>query len=224
MKRILVLIIVPLLLAGCGYDNFDEPESVLSGTVVYNNSAVGVRSNATQLELWQIGGYTGADEISAKIPVYINYDGTFRAVLFNGNYKILRMNGAPWENTADSVMITVSGDQKVDVPVTPYFVPTSVSYTKAATTVTATFTVQQVSETATLESASLFLNDRLITDHLYNKAVQTTNAAGITLGQQVSITVDIPEGLQSAAYLYVRVGVKATNSGERYYSPTEKVQ
>ena len=61
-----------LILVGCEYDNYDPPRSFLTGTVTYNGNPVGVRSGATQLELWQ-HGY----QLFEKIPVYIAQDGTF---------------------------------------------------------------------------------------------------------------------------------------------------
>ena len=53
--HIIILTIICSAFAGCEKDNFDAPKATLSGKVTYNGNAVGVRTNATQLELWQDG-------------------------------------------------------------------------------------------------------------------------------------------------------------------------
>lgn len=44
-KILLALSICIALLSACQYDNFDEPDSTLKGSVVYDGQAVGVRTN-----------------------------------------------------------------------------------------------------------------------------------------------------------------------------------
>lgn len=55
LKSICLATIAILLLASCEYDNYDMPNAILSGRVVYEGSPVGVRATATRLELWQDG-------------------------------------------------------------------------------------------------------------------------------------------------------------------------
>jgi hypothetical protein len=151
------------VLMGCKKDNFDPPGSVLKGRVVYNGQALQVRTptvNASggtttggvQLELWQYGY-----QLFTKIPVYVNQDGTFSASLFDGNYKLVRLGGAPWENNTDSIDIKLNGSLEVDVPVVPFFTVSNASFTfnKADSTVTGTFTVNNVVPGSTLELASI---------------------------------------------------------------------
>ena len=81
-----------LMFAGCKYDNYTAPQSVLSGTVGYQGAGIGVRSNAVQLELWQRGW-----QLFSKIPVYVQQDGTYKAILFDGDYKLTYLKGVgPW--------------------------------------------------------------------------------------------------------------------------------
>ena len=82
IKSICLATIAILLLASCEYDNYDMPNAILSGRVVYEGTPVGVRATATRLELWQ-GGYANR----TKIDVNIAHDGTYSAALFNGRYK-----------------------------------------------------------------------------------------------------------------------------------------
>lgn len=204
---------------GCEKDNFDPPASMLTGKVVYQNQPVGVRSNAAQLELWQYGF-----KLRNKIAIYIDQDGTYSAALFNGDYKLVRLAGAPWENQTDTINITVKGSTVVDVPVVPYFILNNVNIQKGTGIITATFIVQKVSTTKNLELVRLYLGKTMITDQNNNLVSTSVAATAITLGQTVTVTATIPAALASADYLYARVGVKASGIGELYYTAPQKIQ
>ena len=112
----LLLMVLTVGSVGCTKDNYEPPKSQMTGRVVYNGQPIGVRSNGVQLELWQ-HGYA----FFSKIPVYVAQDGSFSALLFDGNYKMTRQNGVgPWVNNTDSLDVKVSGNTIVDMPVTPY--------------------------------------------------------------------------------------------------------
>lgn len=207
-----------LLLFSCEKDNFSAPESMLSGKVTYNNAALGVRSNALELELWQ-HGYQNF----TKIPVHVSQDGTFSAKLFDGNYKLVRMNGAPWENNPDSIDVVVKGNTVVDVPVVPYFTISNVSYSRNGKQVTATVTVNKVSNQRELRSVRLFLGKTIITDNGYNIANAGKNASEITPGAAVTLTATIPDSY-GANFLFARVGVETEGIGQLLYSTSEKIQ
>lgn len=204
---------------GCEKDNFDPPASMLTGKVVYQNQPVGVRSSAAQLELWQYGF-----KLRNKIAIYIDQDGTYSAALFNGDYKLVRLAGAPWENQTDTINVTVKGSTVVDVPVVPYFILNNVNIQKGTGIITATFIVQKVSTTKNLELVRLYLGKTMITDQNNNLVSTSVAATAITLGQTVTVTATIPAALASADYLYARVGVKASGIGELYYTAPQKIQ
>src|SRR5690554_1512804 len=103
IKYIITLSVI-LFITGCEIDNYEAPKSFLEGKVVYNNQPVGVRSNGVQLELWQ-PGYA----LYSKIPVYVSQDGSFSASVFDGDYKLVRLEGAPWVNNTDTIDVQVRG-------------------------------------------------------------------------------------------------------------------
>jgi hypothetical protein len=189
----------------------------LSGRIIYNNEPVGVRSNALELELWQ-HGYANF----TKIPVFIKQDGTFSAVLFDGKYKLVRMNGAPWENNTDSIDVEVRGNTIVDVPVVPYFSLSNVSFQKNGSQVTATFTVHKVSSQRNLKKVYLFLGKTIITDNGYNIARISKDAASITLGEPTTLAVAIPSA-NSSSTIFARVGVETDGIGQLIYSESKKI-
>ena len=89
MKRIIpffIMICCLVAVSSCGYDNFDEPKSMLTGKVVYNGEPVGVRSGSSEFALFQ-DGYA----LHGSIPVYIAQDGSYSVNLFNGEYKLVRL-------------------------------------------------------------------------------------------------------------------------------------
>jgi hypothetical protein len=208
-----------MALTGCEYDNYEPPTSILSGKVMYQNEPVGVRSNGTQLELWQ-DGYA----LHAKIAVYVDQDGNYSASLFDGNYKLVQLAGAPWENRTDTIQVTVKGNTTVDVPVTPYFVVRNAAFQKNGDNVTATFTIEKVSDSANLSLARLYLGKTMITDQNNNVASMTLNATDIALGQTATLSVSIPASLASADYLFARVGIQTVGVGELYYTASQKIQ
>ncbi|MDR2914048.1 MAG: DUF3823 domain-containing protein [Tannerella sp.] len=206
-------------ITGCEYDNYDEPNAILSGKVVYNDNPVGVRTNGTQLELWQ-DGYP----LQTKIPVYIAHDGTFSAAVFNGQYKIVRLAGAPWEaQSGDTLIVDVRGNTTVDVPVRPYFIINNENYQKGSGTVTAKFTVGKVVESAQIQVINLYLGKSILTDQNRNEKIATLDLSGYTIGQEATITAEIPANLLSEDYIFARVGVRSTLSNEFYYTQIQKI-
>lgn len=239
-----IALVLAAALMACKKDNFDEPGSVLKGRVVYNGTPVQVRTpqvNATggtttggvQLELWQYGY-----QLFTKIPVYVNQDGTFSASLFNGRYKLVRLGGAPWINNTDSIDIDLNGQMEIDVPVTPYFTISNETFTfnKADSTVSATFTVNNVANTRALDIVSISVGPTQFTDVTNQIA---TASKGATAGTQVSISVSIRPSnyggnnnkqkrellaqLLHKQYGFVRIGVRAAGVGEQYYTPVHKL-
>lgn len=208
-----------LFATGCEYDNFDEPNAILSGKVVYNGEPVGVRTNGTQLELWQ-DGYP----LRTKIPVHIAHDGTFSAAIFNGQYKIVRLAGAPWEaQSGDTIVVDVKGNTFIDVPVKPYFIIRNESFGKGSGTVIAKFTIEKVVELAQLQVVNLYLGKNILTDQNQNEKIATLDLSGYTVGQETEISAEIPAGLLDDDYLFVRLGVRSTLSNEFYYTQIQKV-
>jgi len=209
-----------VILAGCEFDNYDEPQSTLTGNVTYNGANVGGRSGATQLELWQYGF-----ALRRKIPVQIAQDGTFRAVVFDGDYKLVRLAGAPWTNQTDTISVTVTGSTTIDVPVTPYFTITgdTYSYTKGTTTVTGTGLVTKVG-TANITSATLYVGITNIVDANNNSQNTTISGAALAdLSTPKAITVVLNAANAARGYVYVRLGVLSAGSAERFYSPVQKL-
>jgi len=208
-----------VFLAGCGYDNFNAPESSLSGRVVYDGKSVGVRNSGPQLELWQ-DGYA----LRTKIPVYLNQDGTFSASLFDGQYKLVRMGDSPWlQQASDTIIVNVKGNTSVDVPVTPYFTITGDSFQKSGNKISARFVVNKIVPSANVEFVRLYLGKSILTDQVQRELRVDGNVGALVFGQQSIIEGELPDNLKNLDYVYARVGVKSTASSEYLYTAIQKV-
>lgn len=222
MKREIIFTLIAafvIIFAGCTKDNFDPPTSMLTGTITYNGSPIGVRSNGTQLELWQYGY-----KLRSKIAVYIAQDGTYSARLFDGNYKLVRLKGAPWVNQTDSIDVTVSGATKVDVPVVPYFTITGETFSYAGGVLSASCTVTKVG-TVNIERLTLYVGTTSIVDASNNVGFSDKTGAELSnLTVPLTYSYTVPTTLTSISYIYARIGVKATGVGELLYTPVQKIQ
>ena len=214
----LAILIFVLFLTGCSYDNFNPPTSFLAGSVTYNNNPVGVRSNATQLELWQYG-YA----LRSKIAISIAQDGTYSARLFDGKYKLVRLAGGPWVSQTDSLDVNVSGNTIINVPITPFYTINNDSYVLNSGVISSTCTVTKIG-TAAITSLTLYVGSTNIVDANNTAQSTTLNAAALTdLSAPKTITVAINSTLAARSYVFVRLGVLSAGSSERLYSPVQKI-
>ncbi len=221
MKKLLLGGLLALVgLAGCEKDNFDAPQSNLTGQVIYNNAPVGVRSNGVQLELWQ-PGYT----VFTKIPVYVDQDGSFSATLFDGDYKLVLLRGnGPWVDNSDTIQVNLRGNMTVNVPVTPYYTVGAATYTKTNNTITATTKINQIVNSKAIERVTLYLGATQFVDINNNAArVDLSGAALADLSKNLTMTVNIPANL-GRNYVYGRIGVKTAGVGEMLYSPVQEIK
>jgi hypothetical protein len=209
-----------LLLSACEKDNVKEPGSVLSGRIVYQGQPVGLRSSGVQFELWQ-PGY----QLYSKIPLNIAQDGTFSALLFDGDYKLVRTPGAgPWADNTDTINVLLKGTADVDVLVQPYFLIKNAAFEKNGSAVKATFTIEKNTSTKTLELARLYIGPNVIVDQNNNSATAQASAAAITIGQPVTVNVNIPSGIANETFIYARIGVKTTGVAELLYTEPQRIQ
>ncbi|MFC5282663.1 DUF3823 domain-containing protein [Pedobacter alpinus] len=221
---ILIIATASTLLSSCEYDNFTPPESTLSGKVVYVGNAVNVRNNGPVLELWQDGF-----ALRSPIVLSLSQDGTFAAKLFDGKYKLTRRGNAPWlQQATDTITVNVNGNTAIDVPVTPYFNLTNDTYTKSGNTISARFVVDKIVPTANLDRVIVILSRSILMDHIPQAAgrgqvIVNVNTSTIVFGSQNSVTTDVPDELKNLDFVFARIGIKSTVSGEYNYTPVQKI-
>jgi len=213
-----LLFSLAILLAGCGKDNYDAPSSTLTGKVVYNGQSIGVKGtgSSVQLELWQ-DGYP----LYTSIPVYVTQEGTFSASLFDGDYKMISKNdNGPWLSAQDTLRFTVKGNTEVDYPVTPFFTISNETFSLNGHTLTATFTINHVSGTQSVERAILMVNKTRFVDE--TAQIERVDSLNPSMGSFSMILTLSDEDL-SLYELNARVGVKISGR-EAIYSGIQPVK
>lgn len=220
-KYFLILTFAALAITSCGLDNYDAPQSVLRGKVTYNGETLGVRGTgeAVQLQLYQ-AGY----QLKNNIPVFVSQDGTFQAVLFDGEYKLVTRNqNGPWVNSRDTTVINVKGTTDIEVKVTPYFTISNESLTLNGSVFNATFNVNQVVTTAKIDYVTLLLSKTSFVDDVSNfarKDFKGQQAGVINLSMDLSANNDF----KNATAVFGRVGVRTVGADQAIYSKVVRLK
>ena len=173
------------------------------------------------LELYQ-PGFEG----SASIPVYVNQDGTFSAMLFKGTYMLVAKDGAgPWVDSGTELYFDVRGDTEIDFPVTPYYVIRNVKFsvddegmlTAAFSVERGAFTLINGKPDALIESISLYINNTRFVDDVTNR--KKVDDTSLTIGDH-TITVSLKDAaLADYPVLYARIAVGTKGVSPKIYSP-----
>lgn len=211
---------IAVLLAGCEKDNYQAPKSILSGQVIHNGQAVGLRSNGVQLELWQ-HNY----QLFNKIPVYVAQDGSFSAEIFDGDYKLTLVRGnGPWADKLDSLDVKVKGTTRVDVPVDLFYRINDEAFSREGNTVKVSFNLQKVKSIRGLEKVKLYVGQTVLVDDIINiGSVEQSGEAITDLNQPITLQVDIPASSISKGYVFTRIGVKTEGAAEYLYGQATKI-
>jgi hypothetical protein len=209
------------LFNSCGLDNYDEPESLLTGKVVYNGESVQVRGTdqRVRLQLYQDGYHN-----YSPIDVFVTQDGSFSAMLFDGEYKMVsRNNNGPWVNSRDTAYITVKGNTVRNFEVTPYYTITNADMKLSGKKVTATFTVNQIVENRRIERILLLVNNgQFVDDDIRIDRIDYTDE-DIKTGP-LSYSFEINDNASNAKFLYGRICVWTKDADQGIYSPVFKLK
>ena len=213
ISNIFSLVLLLVLFTGCGKDNYDAPESKLVGKVTYQGQALNLRGTgeAIQLQLYQ-DGYEKHDPIS----VFVGQEGEFSALLFNGEYKLVTRDGnGPWMNR--------NGHSEVNIEVTPYFMISNEQLAVSGTTMTASFTINQIVSTATINKVMLILSKTQFADdvnNVFRKDITEVSAGAVNLSADIRGNTEIAK----AKALYARVGVLANGADQAIYSTVVRLK
>lgn len=224
-KLYIVLFGALLLSSACELDNYDEPDAILSGNIVYNGEIIPVARNQVRYELWQ-SGY-GAP---APIDVAIAQDGSYSARMFSGDYKLIfPSNEGPFKASSDTLYFGLSGDKVMDVQVTPYNLVRNAQFSHSAGTVNATCSVEQIitgADAKAVERVTLVINRTLFVDANSGEEGSIAQAdADITDLNNLSMSVAIPDNAKKPDqnYIFARIGVKMVGVEDMIYTQVEKI-
>ena len=221
----MIALLGTVLLAGCDYDNYEEPKNLLTGRIVYNGEPVGLKQTGTGQDYNVLELYQPGFEGTAPIPVYVDQDGTFSAMLFKGSYRIVAKNGSgPWVDMGTELYFDVTGDTSVDFPVTPYYVLSNEEYSvddEGMLTVSfrvdrGAFTLINGKPDDLIESIALYINNtRFVDDVTFRKKVDSAN---LSIGEQ-TITVSLKDAeLAEYPVLYARLAIGTQGISPKLYT------
>ena len=217
----IVAAVAGIFATGCNeLDNFDPPSSQLSGNLTYNGKAIGLNQSQFFFDLFESGW-----DFEQEIPVSIDQNGSFASLLFNGNYRLAPKGGEPFTlaGGASDISFVLEGNKSIDIEVLPFvFIDDEeVNYSVSGNTLTATFSIEQVNDTKSLDQVGLYVSNELICDATTSEGSLEVAASSLTGLNDIELTVDITD-LKGRGYLFVRVGANAAGQ-EFNYSIVQKV-
>jgi hypothetical protein len=227
MKRSFSKIILAALLPGvfvsCGLDNYEPPKSMLTGRVVCKGTdeAVPVRGTgeAVWLQLYQSGyhNYT-------PINVRVTQDGSFSALLFDGDYRMVtRDNNGPWNNTRDTTYFSVRGATVQDKEVIPYYMIRDASMSLVDGTLTANFTVVNTGSVKTIDRIMLMVNKTTFVADVRQIQTERWTGTDADTGNH-TLSMELSEGAKQSQFLFGRICVWTTGADQGVYSQVFKLK
>jgi len=225
-------IIIALLItaSGCKKDNYDAPSVTLKGHLTYKGESINVATDQVPFDIYQPGfGKSGS------IRGFFDQDGAYSLLLFSGNYKFtIPANQGPflWKEVSagkrDTVAVNLTGNQTMDIEVTPFYMFRNPAFAAAGGKVTATFNIEKVVTDANaknIESVTLYIGKTSFVSELGEQNKARTEVAGsdITNLNNVSVSVNIPTLVPTQNYVFARVGLKIAGVEDRLYTPIVKV-
>jgi hypothetical protein len=215
--------------ASCKKDNFDPPGSTLKGRITYNGEPIMVEQNQVRFQLWEPGwGLNGA------LDVAIGQDGSYSAVLFDGNYKlVIPKNEGPFMakssgNSKDTLMISLKGNTDFDIEVMPYYMIRNTQFSQAGGKVSSTVSIEKIItgvDAKDITAVSLYINKTAYVGANGNMHIQRKDStvSGTTDFNSLQLTVNIPAITPAQNYVFARIGVKIAGVEDRLYSPVQKI-
>lgn len=228
LRLIIALGIISGFLASCGYDNFDEPTSKLEGKLVYKGEAINVSYNDVTFQLWEPGW-----QKKGEINVSVNQDGTYGAMLFDANYKlVIPKNQGPFmsltntETKSDTILVNLKGSKVMDIEVMPYYMIRTPQFTVSGREVTGTFKAEKIitdSNAKNIERVNLYVNKTQFVDFRSNVASAQVDGASVTPGNTVTLKATVPTITPTQNYVFARIGLKIAGVEDMIFSPVVKV-
>ena len=228
LRLIIALGVISGFLASCGYDNFDEPGSKLEGKLVYKGEAINVSYNDVTFQLWEPGW-----QKKGEINVSVNQDGTYGAMLFDANYKlVIPKNQGPFmsltntETKSDTILVNLNGSKVMDIEVMPYYMIRTPQFTVSGREVTGTFKVEKIITDANaknVERVNLYVNKTQFVDFRSNVASAELAGTSVTAGNTITLKTTVPALTPTQNYVFARIGLKIAGVEDMIFSPVVKV-
>ena len=87
----------------------------------------------------------------------------------------------------------------------------------------ANFTINKVVESANLAQVRIFVGHSILTDQNRNEQAINVDLSEIALNESISASLNLSDELADLDYIFVRAGVRASESNEFVYTQVEKI-
>ncbi|MEP6626500.1 MAG: DUF3823 domain-containing protein [Ginsengibacter sp.] len=214
----------------CKKDNYKAPSSKLSGHLVYNGDTLGVETNQVPFQLYQFGfGRVGPIEESFA------QDGSYSALLFDGEYKLIIPNGQGpfmWKKlpsgAPDSLTISLKGSQVLDLEIIPFYMIRNAQISGSGATVTATCKIEKIINDANaknIERVNLYINKtQFVSGNGDQQIARAEIGGGAVDPNNVTLSVTVPTMVPGQNYVFARIGLKIAGVEDMIFSPLQKIQ
>lgn len=236
-----------LFLPACQFDNYDEPQLVLSGTIMNGDEPLNTRYGVI-LKLFQYREDGFIDAGAGSIDLYVNQEGKYNALLFPGRYKMTVNRTGPlytihtWndfpkneENLPDTIYLDLNSNKTMNFSVTPFYQIRDFQAFYRNDSIISRFVVKKVTERddnqVLFRQVALFLSP---TVHVNNDTPLLERKSGVKVDEVTEIktslkgyyTDDASKYLSNYRnYVYVRAGISLRlEAQETIYSPVIKIE
>lgn len=225
-----LLIALAAAVISCKKDNYKAPSSKLSGHLVYNGDTLGVETNQVPFQLYQFGfGRVGPIEESFA------QDGSYSALLFDGDYKLIIPNGQGpfmWKQlpsgAPDSLTISLKGSKVLDLEIIPFYMIRNAQISGSGTTVTATCKIEKIITDANakdIERVNLYINKTQFVSGNGDQQIARAEIGGGAIDpDNVTLSVTVPSMVPAQNYVFARIGLKIAGVEDMIFSPLQKIQ
>lgn len=228
IKNMLLPVFAAALLFSCKKDNYEAPQSMLSGALLYQKDTVFVEYDRVPYQLIQYGfGKVG------PIASAFKQDGTYSSLLFDGDYKFTIPAGQgpfKWKELSagvpDSISVNVKGNTSLNIEVTPYYMIRNVQMTASGGTINAAFAADKIitgADGKDIERVNLYINKTQFVSGANNIAVAEIAGGDITDPLAISISRAIPVIQPTQNYVFARVGVKIQGVEDMIFSKLVRI-
>ena len=226
-RNYIAIILALCLFASCEKDNYDAPNSFLTGSVTFNGESIQVRSDEVRFQIWQSGFGT-----EGPVDSHINQDGSFSSRLFNGSYRLVFTDGeGPFKTIVanqqqlDTIFLDLKGDTELNIEVLPYYMIRNAQFSKSGSNITASCSLDKIitnADAKNVERVTLYLNKTAWVSSNGDQNIAGANA-DISNLSAIDLSVGIPDELLDRGYAFARIGVKIQGVNDEIYSSIEKI-
>ncbi len=217
--KYLFAMLLTLSMFSCEIDNFDAPSNQFNGRFTYNGESLQLRGTGGDGDNILYAIQKGSEyENSGTIPLYVNSDGEFNSLMYDGHYQIvLRQDRGPWVPMKDTIEVDIQGAQTLDIEVTPYYMLRNSSISFNNNVITVSTEVDQIVEDAEIDKLTLFVSSTMFVDNVAKIAEYSCSDAQVGINE---FSYDISDNAETnnAKFLYARVGLKAKASNDYIFS------